>query len=219
MNYLDLLLASPVWPLLKAAAELGLLVFAATQVLLHHREHRTRQQAAFGVVYADFVRLLAKQADWEGADLVQMAAAGRLYYDDIASADSGAVASSLGGLSVGGLALCSHAYALLSQAVDTARLLADSKGATVGAMTGQEVADHCKATLAEVVLTLEDAIAEIPKDVQALRIANPNPKSSAGKGFRGVYVERQREEQEPTSGFWATRTGRILSATGRAIQP
>ena len=125
--------------------------------------------------------------------------------------------SSLGGLSVGGLALCSHAYALLSQAVDSARLLASSKGGPVGAMTAQDVADHCKATLNEVVLTLQDAIAEVPKDVQALAITNPNPQSSAGKGFRKVYVERQK--QESTSGFWATRVGRTLSAIGRRIRP
>ncbi len=200
-----------IWEVVKAIGGIGLFAFAAAQLWLQRREHLARQRAAFGVVYADFVRLLAKQADWAGADLVQMAAAGRLYYDDIASADSGTVASNLGGLSVGGLALCSHAYALLSQAVDSARLLASSSGGQVGAMTGQEVADHCKATLAEVVLTLEDAIAEIPKDVQALRIANPNPKSHAGKGFRKVYLERDREAQEAKSGFWAT--------LGRAAEP
>jgi hypothetical protein len=200
-----------IWEVVKAIGGIGLFAFAAAQLWLQRRERTDRRRTAFGIVYADFVRLMAKRADWDGADLVKMAASGTLYYEDIASPDWGVVASSLGGLSIGGLALFSHAYALLGQAADGARLLADHKGGPVGAMTAQELADRCLATLIEAVLTFEDAIAEIPKDVQALAITNPNPQSHAGKGFRQVYLERDREAREPKSGFWAT--------LGRAAEP
>ena len=122
-------------------------------------------------------------------------------------------------MSVAGLALASHAYALLNQAADSARLLADSQGSQVGAMPARELEKHCKATLNEVVLTLEDAMAEVPRELQAIAITNANPQSAAGKGFRKVYLERREEDQVPTTGFWATRTGRILSAIGHALQP
>lgn len=45
MNYLDLLLASHVWVVVKAAAEFGLLVFAATQVWLQRQDRCARKQA------------------------------------------------------------------------------------------------------------------------------------------------------------------------------
>lgn len=208
-----------IWEVVKAVGGIGLFVFAAAQLWLHRRERLTRERAAFGVVFADFVRVMAKHADWDGSDLVQMAAAGNLYYDDIASADWAVVASSLGGLSVGGLALFSHGYALLRQAADGARLLADAKGGPVGAMTAEDLADRCKATLKEAMLSMQDAVAEVPKHVQAVAITNPNPDSHAGKEFRQVYLQRLAEDQDPTSGFWATRTGRILRAIGRAIRP
>lgn len=208
-----------IWEVVKAIGGIGLFAFAAAQLWIQRREHHDRQRAAFGVVYADFVRVMAKHADWNGANLVWMAAQGKLYYDDIASSDWATVASSLGGLSVGGLALCSHAYALLHQAADSARLLASGKGGPVGAVSAQDLADHCKATLKEAMLTMQDALAEVPKHVQAVAITNANPESHAGKDFRKVYLKRLAEDQEPTSGFWTTRPGRFLRALARAIRP
>ena len=62
-----------IWEVVKTIGGIGLFVFAAVQLwlqrrehLANQREHLARQRAAFGVVYADFVRLLAKQADWHG---------------------------------------------------------------------------------------------------------------------------------------------------------
>ena len=202
-----------IWSVLKAVGELGLVIFAGTQVLLQRRDRSERERIAFGVAYVEYWRLKMKSLDWSGADMVNMATAGKLYYSDIATPDWGVVITNLSTLGIGSAALGSFGSGLVNQVVDTARLLAESKGIGVGAMTGRQLESHCRTTLQEVVLAFEDALAEAPRQAQALRLKNASPKSDVGKRMLAAYLERQ---ALPSPG---TRAGRFLSSIVRILEP
>ncbi len=208
---------SEVWEGLKVVAEFGLLVFAGTQVWLQGRDRRDRQRTALAVVFADRSRLQTRLLDWEREDLVAAARAGKFFYDGIAPPDWGVVVRSLGELGPEAAALGSVAYALLNQAIRSARLLAETNGQGVPGASGTDLEKNCKEVLGEVLKTLDDALGSVPAGISQTQFTLTKPVSMAGQHIAEALARRR--QAQAATGFWATRTGRVLSALGRLFPP
>ncbi len=213
-------MVTAVWPVVKALAELGLVVFAGTQLWLHHRERRDRQRTALAVVFAEFARLQTRSLDWEQEDLLAAARAGQLYYDGLAPSDWGVVVRSLGDLGPESAALGASAHSLLHMVIRSARTLADTNGSGTAGAPGPLLEAHCKEVLGEVVKTLNDAMNAAPRGLSETQFTLSSPTSKAGQLVAQLYNENLKKAQALVpSGFWATRAGRVLSAVGRAVRP
>ena len=80
-------------------------------------------------------------------------------------------------------------------------------------MTGPELATQCKQKIHQIVLALEDAMAQAPADAQMLRLnTSKTPRSEVGKAIVDGYINKQL--MPPT-----TKTGRLLSALRSTIEP
>jgi hypothetical protein len=218
------------WEFVKTFGEYGLLVFAGVQVSMQLRDARDRRRTAYAALYAEYWRLTALEMDWSSENLVAAAQAGALYPDMLVPRDWGAMIRLLGEISSATGALGGFAYALVNNAVTSARhlltLAANGQGmlGAAGVMAEmQKQEKDCKLALQDAVATLEDALRAAPSWLGEHEVTLVDPRSKAGKVLEKHFQELKgrvgSRRHERRLGLVGKYLGRWLTGAGRWFDP